>query len=120
MALRMSPAGLVGHHPASGENETITRKVGVAHGRKAELPAHVFVLAEPVGVVERQGSRGRSRREDQKEGRDGKCWHALGRSMPRGSRTSHYLDMIYRTSLNQVTVDRLKFNLVDRLKCDGT
>ena len=58
-------AGLVGGHAAIGEDEAghaVGREVvdevlhpgevGVALGRDAELPAHVVVLAVPVGVVE--------------------------------------------------------------------
>ena len=58
-------AGLVGGHTAVGEDETghalgcevvdevlHPGEVGVALGRDAVLPAHVVVLAEPVGVVE--------------------------------------------------------------------
>ena len=58
-------AGLVGGHAAIGEDEAghaVGREVvdevlhpgevGVALGRDAVLPAHVVVLAEPVGVVE--------------------------------------------------------------------
>ena len=58
-------AGLVGGHAAIGEDkpghalrgEVVDEvlhpgEVGVALGRDAELPAHVVVLAEPVGVVE--------------------------------------------------------------------
>ena len=58
-------AGLVGGHAAIGEDEAghaLRREVvdemlhpgevGVTLGRDAKLPAHVVVLAEPVGVVE--------------------------------------------------------------------
>ena len=58
-------AGLVGGHAAIGEDEAghtlrgevvdevlHPGEVGVALGRDAVLPAHVVVLAEPVGVVE--------------------------------------------------------------------
>ncbi len=58
-------AGLVGGHAAIGEDEArhaLRREVvdevlhpgevGIALGRDAVLPAHVVVLAEPVGVVE--------------------------------------------------------------------
>ena len=59
-------AGLVGGHAAIGEDEAPRvpfgrevvdevlhpGEVGVALGRDAVLPAHVVVLAEPVGVVE--------------------------------------------------------------------
>ncbi len=58
-------AGLVGGHAAIGEDEAghalrgevvdevlHPGEVGVALGRDAELPAHVVVPAEPVGVVE--------------------------------------------------------------------
>ena len=31
------------------------RKVGVALGRNSELPSHVVVLTEPIGVVEGRG-----------------------------------------------------------------
>ena len=62
-------AGLVGGHAAIGEDEAghaVRREVvdevlhpgevGVALGRDAELPAHVVVFAEPVGVVELRAS----------------------------------------------------------------
>ena len=58
-------ARLVGGHAAIGEDEAghavrgemvdevlHPGEVGVAFGRDAELPAHVVVLAEPVGIVE--------------------------------------------------------------------
>ena len=60
-------AGLVRRHAAIGEDEAghaLRREVvdevlhpgevGVALGRDAELPAHLVILAEPVGVVERR------------------------------------------------------------------
>ena len=58
-------AGLIGRHAAVGQHEAghaVRREVvdevlhpgevGVALGRHAVLPAHVVVLAEPVGIVE--------------------------------------------------------------------
>ena len=60
-------AGLVGGHGAVGEDEpghTVGREmvdevlhpgeVGVTLGRNAILPAYIFVVAVPVGVVERR------------------------------------------------------------------
>jgi hypothetical protein len=68
MARRISPfAGLIGTHAAVGEDEARHArwrkvmdemlhpgKVGVAFGRHAELPAHIVVFAEPIGIVERR------------------------------------------------------------------